>query len=77
MLKSYISQELSTFDYKMLKVIDHIQKLKIGRFFKMTLKSKKSSDIENDIISTHKLEDKLIDDAEEDLSYGNSEIRIS
>ena len=68
---------MSTFDYKMLKVIDHIQKLKIGRFFKMTLKSKKSSDMENGIIPSHKLEDKLIDDAEEDLAYGNSEIRIS
>ena len=77
MLKSYISQELSTFDYKMLKVIDHIQKLKIGRFFKMTLKSKKSSDMENGIITSHKLEDKLIDDAEEDLAVGNSEIRSS
>ncbi len=77
MLKSYISQELSTFDYKMFKVIDHIQKLKIGRFFKMTLKSKKSQDIENEIIPSHKLEDKQIDDSEEDLTYGNSEIRIS
>ena len=77
MLKSYISQELSTFDYKMLKVIDHIQKLKIGRFFKMTLKSKKSSDMENGIITSHKLEDKLIDAAEEDFIHGNSEIRIS
>ena len=77
MLKSYISQELSTFDYKMFKVIDHIQKLKIGRFFKMTLKSKKSSDIENDIIPAHKLEDKHIDAAEEELAVGNSEIRIS
>ena len=43
----------------------------------MTLKSKKSSDIENDIISAHKLEDKLIDAYEEDLAVGNSEIRIS
>ena len=77
MLKSYISQELSTFDYKMFKIIDHIQKLKIGRFFKMTLKSKKSLDIENDIISAHKLDDKLIDAAEEELAVGNSEIRIS
>ena len=76
-MKSFISQELSTFDYKMFKVIDHIQKLKIGRFFKMTLKSKKSSDIENDNIPTCKLENKLIDAAEEDLAYGNSEIRIS
>ncbi len=65
MLKSYIDQELSTFDYKMIKVIDHIQKLKICRFSKMTLKSKKSLDIENDIISDHKLDDKLIDAAEE------------
>ena len=77
MLKSYIDQELSTFDYKMLKVIDHIQKLKISRFFKMTLKSKKSSDIENDIIPANNLEDKHIDAAEEELAYGNSEIRIS
>ena len=43
----------------------------------MTLKSKKSSDMENGIIPSHKLEDKHIDDAEEDLAYGNSEIRIS
>ena len=77
MLKSYISQELSTFDYKMFKVIDHIQKLKIGRFFKMTLKLKKNQDIENDIIPSHKLEDKHIDASKEDLSHGNSEIRIS
>ena len=77
MLKSYISQELSTFDYKMFKVIDHIQKLKIGRFFKMTLKSKKNEDIENEIIPSHKLEDKQIDVLEEDLANGNSEIRIS
>ena len=77
MLKSYISQELSTFDYKMFKVIDHIQKLKIGRFFKMTLKSKKISVIENDIIPAHKLEDKQIDAAEEEIAVGNSEIRIS
>ena len=77
MLKSYISQELSTFDYKIIKVIDHIQKHKIGRFSKMTLKSKKSADMENSIISTHKLEDKLIDAAEEDLAVGNSEIRSS
>ena len=77
MLKSYISQELSTFDYKMLKVIDHIKKLKIGRFFKMTLKSKKISVIENDIIPAHKLEDKQIDAAEEEIAVGNSEIRIS
>ena len=77
MLKSYISQELSIFDYKMFKVIDHIQKLKIGRFFKMTLKSKKSSDIENDIIPAHKLEDKHIDAPEDELAAGNSEIRIS
>ena len=76
-MKSYIDQELSTFDYKMIKVIDHIQKLKIGRFFKMTLKSKKISVIENDIIPAHKLEDKHIDAAEEELAYGNSEIRIS
>ena len=68
---------MSTFDYKMFKVIDHIQKLKIGRFFKMTLKSKKISVIENDIIPAHKLEDKLIDAAEEKLAAGNSEIRIS
>ena len=77
MLKSYISQELSTFDYKMFKVIDHIQKLKIGRFFKITLKSKKISDIKNVIIPIHKLEDKHIDAAEEELAVGNSEIRIS
>jgi len=77
LLKTYISQELSTFDYKMFKVIDHIQKLKIGRFFKMTLKPKKNQDIENDIILSHKLEDKHIDAAEEDLSHGNSENRIS
>ena len=77
MLKSYISQELSTFDYKMFKVIDHIQKLKIGRFFKMTLKSKKNQDIENDIISAQKHEDKHIDAVEEELAVGNSEIRIS
>ena len=76
-MKSYISQELSTFDYKMFKVIDHIQKLKIGRFFKMTLKPKKNEDIENDIILSHKLEDKHIDAAEEELDVGNSEIRIS
>ena len=77
MLKSYISQELSTFDYKMFKVIDHIQKLKIGRFFKMTLKSKKNNANENGIIPAHKLEDKHIDAAEKELAVGNSEIRIS
>ena len=76
-MKSYISQELSTLDYKMFKVIDHIQKLKIGRFFKMTLKSKKNQDIENENILSHKLEDKRIDASEEALSHGNSEIRIS
>ena len=76
-MKSYISQELSTFDYKMFKVIDHIQKLKIGRFFKMTLKSKKNQDIENEVIPAQELEDKHIDTAEEDLAVGNSEIRIS
>ena len=43
----------------------------------MTLKSKKNQDIENDIISTQKLEDKHIDVAEEELAVGNSEIRIS
>ena len=43
----------------------------------MTLKSKKNNAIENGIIPAHKLEDKHIDAAEEELAYGNSEIRIS
>ena len=74
MLKSYIDQELSTFDYKMIKVIDHIQKLKFGRFSKMTLKSKIFQEFDKNNISSNKLEDKYIDVNEEDLTVGNSEI---
>ena len=43
----------------------------------MTLKSKKNNAIENGIIPAHKLVDNHIDAAEEELAYGNSEIRIS
>ena len=74
MLKSYIDQELSTFDYKMIKVIDHIQKLKICRFSKMTLKSKIFQEFEKNKISSNKMENKYIDVNEEDLTVGNSEI---
>ena len=74
MLKSYIDQELSTFDYKMIKVIDHIQNLKYGRFSKMTLKSKIFQEFEKNKISSNKMENKYIDVNEEDLTVGNSEI---
>jgi len=74
MLKSYIDQELSTFDYKMIKVIDHIQKFKICRFSKMTLKSKIFQEFEKIKISSNTMENKYIDVNEEDLTVGNSEI---
>ena len=74
MLKSYIDQELSTFDYKMIKVIDHIQKLKYGRFSKMTLKSKIFQEFEKNKISSNTMVNKHIDVNEEDLTVGNSEI---
>ena len=74
MLKSYIDQELSTFDYKMIKVIDHIQNIKYSRFSKMTFKSKIFQEFEKNKISSNKMEDKYIDVNEEDLTVGNSEI---
>ena len=74
MLKSYIDQELSTFDYKMIKVIDHIQKLKICRFSKMTLKSKIFQEFEKNKISSNTMENKHIYVNEEDLTVRNSEI---
>ncbi len=74
MLKSYIDQELSTFDYKMIKVIDHIQNIKYSRFSKMTLKSKIFQEFEKNKISSNTMEDKYIDVNEEDLTVGNSEI---
>ena len=74
MLKSYIDRELSTFDYKMIKVIDHIQKLKYGRFSKMTLKSKIFQEFDKNKISSNNMGNKYIDVNEEDLTVGNSEI---